>query len=377
MKVVIIGTRGFPNVQGGVEKHCENLAVHLVRLGCEVEVFTRRPYVDENIKEFEGVRLIALPTIKHKSLEAFLHTLLGVLVAVSHRPNILHIQAIGPALFVPLARLFGMKVVLTSHGSNYEHLKWGKFARLVLRLGEFLGVTFAHRIIAISEPIAEHIKKKYGKNARCILNGATRSRFVETERTLAKLELEKRKYILSVGRIVPEKGFCDLIDAFHKLQSESDRCDIKSWKLVIVGRADHEDTYSSKLRGKATASPNIILTGFLSGQPLQEIYSHAGLFVVPSYYEGLSLVLLEAMCYGISCIVSDIPANREVGISENRFFKAGDIDQLAEKIHQFMARQLSEEERDGQIRAITTKYSWERMAEQTLEVYSELQGNEG
>jgi glycosyltransferase involved in cell wall biosynthesis len=185
MKVVIIGTRGFPNVQGGVEKHCENLAVHLVRLGCEVEVFTRRPYVDENIKEFEGVRLIALPTIKHKSLEAFLHTLLGVLVAVSHRPNILHIQAIGPALFVPLARLFGMKVVLTSHGSNYEHLKWGKFARLVLRLGEFLGVTFAHRIIAISEPIAEHIKKKYGKNARCILNGATRSRFVETERTLA------------------------------------------------------------------------------------------------------------------------------------------------------------------------------------------------
>jgi len=171
MKIAILGTRGFPNVQGGVEKHCEGLAVHLVQSTCDVIVFTRRPYVDENIKEYKGVKLVALPAIRHKSLEAPLHTLIGVFAALRYRPDILHIQAIGPALFTSLARILGMKVVVTSHGSNYEHLKWGRFAKLVLRLGEFVGVVFANKVIAISKNIADDIKRKYNREATIIPNG--------------------------------------------------------------------------------------------------------------------------------------------------------------------------------------------------------------
>jgi len=157
LRVVILGTRGFPNVQGGVEKHCEFLSTHLAKQGCDVIVITRRPYVDETITEFMGVRLVAAPTIRHKALEAFLHTMIGVFTALRYRPDILHIQAIGPGLFVPLAKLLGMKVVLTSHGSNYRHLKWGRFAKLVFRLGEFA----SERTLGLRcSKAAKHIKRE-------------------------------------------------------------------------------------------------------------------------------------------------------------------------------------------------------------------------
>ena len=126
MKIVILGTRGFPNIQGGVEKHCEGLACALVKLDCDTIVFTRRPYVVDNARECHGVKLVCLPTIRHKTTETVIHTFIGIFAALYYRPDILHIQAIGPALFTPLARLLGMKVVVTTHGVNYMHKKFGK-----------------------------------------------------------------------------------------------------------------------------------------------------------------------------------------------------------------------------------------------------------
>lgn len=144
------------------------------------------------------------------------------------------------------------------------------------------------------------------------------------------------------------------------------------WKLVIAGKADHEDKYSRELEKKAKASPNIILTGFITGKPLQELYSHAGLFVLPSYYEGLPIALLEAMSYGLSCIVSDIPANKEVGLSEERYFKAGDIEGLSSKIKEFAAKPMTEEQKSRQIALLKEKYDWNKIAEETLKVYQEI-----
>jgi glycosyltransferase involved in cell wall biosynthesis len=138
---------------------------------------------------------------------------------------------------------------------------------------------------------------------------------------------------------------------------------------VIVGKADHEDKYSRSLKEKATKNKNIILTGFLTGKPLQELYSHAGLFVLPSYYEGLPIVLLEAMSYGLSCIASDIPANRNAGLDDDRFFKPGDINDLASKIKEFINKPFEEEERQRQIYMITEQYDWGKIAEETLKVY--------
>ena len=379
VKVVFVGTRGFPNVQGGVEKHCENLTINLVNIGCDVTVFTRKPYVDTSIKNFKGVNLVAIPALKHKSLEAFLHTFIGIFIAFFFKPDILHIQAIGPAMFTPLARILGMKVVITSHGSNYKHLKWGKFAKFVLRVGELLGVLFANKIIAISENIADEIREKYNRDVAIIPNGVIIPRILESNETLEKYGLEKGKYILAVGRFVPEKGFHDLIEAFKqipnsdfqsKIQNPKSKISIDHWKLVIIGRADHEDKYSLGLKEKTRENSNIVLTGFLTGQPLQELYSHAGLFVLPSYYEGLPIVLLEAMSYGLSCIASDIPSNRNIELSEDRFFNAGDFKALTTKIKEFVNKPLTEEEKRRQINMIAERYDWEKIAEKTLDVYA-------
>ena len=362
MKIAIVGTRGFPQVQGGVEKHCEYLAVNLVKQDCDVTVFTRKPYVNPTAKYYKGVKLVALPATKIRSLEAFLHTFVGVLTAFCHNPDILHLQAIGPGLFTPLAKLLGMNVVVTSHGSNYEHLKWGKFAKIVLKIGERLGVCLADQTISVSEKITEEIKAKYNKGAITIPNGVVIQKRLESAEALAKFGLTKGKYILSVGRLVPEKGFEILIDAFQKLN-------LNDWKLVIAGKADHEDEYSRNLKKSAAANSNIILTGFITGKSLQEIYSHAGLFVLSSFYEGLPIVLLEALGYGLSCLASDIKGNRNLPLTEARFFRAGDTSELAVKIKRYINRPLSETEKQKQIDLIAERYDWERIARETKKVY--------
>lgn len=365
MRIVILGTRGFPNVQGGVEKHCECLATQLAQLGCEVIVFTRKPYVDQNIQEFKGVRLVALPALRHKSLEAFLHTLCGVFAAVRYRPDVLHLQAIGPAFFTPLAKLLGMRVVVTTHGSNYKHQKWGWFAKMVLRFSEFAGVMCADKVIAVSETIAREITQKYRRTAQVIPNGVMPSEEPAGDTILQRYNLTKKKYILAVGRFVPEKGFHDLIQAFSALH-------LHEWKLVIAGQADHEDAYSLGLKDAARKVDTIVLTGFLDGTRLHEIYSHAGLFVLPSYYEGLPLVLLEAMSYGLTCIASDIPANRSVKLSDECYVKPGSITGLRKKIAEFSEKPLSEEEAQNQRKRIRSDYNWNTVARQTRTVYEQV-----
>ena len=279
MKIVVLGTRGFPGVQGGVETHCENLYPRLAALGCKIAVFTRAQYVNPSIKEFQGVKLISLTCPRNKFLEAFGHTFKGVLAAKKLRPDILHIHAAGPSLFTPLARILGMKVVITSHGPEHERKKWAGFPSYVLRLAEYLSCTWANRIISVSESNAERLSKKYQKEVVLLPNGVRIPETTKTDDVLKQYGLEKGKYILAVGRFVPEKGFGDLIEAFGVIsqgQSPKNGDSPLGWKLVIAGRADHEDTYSKELKAKVEDKVKsgipIILTGFLTGQPLAELY---------------------------------------------------------------------------------------------------------
>jgi glycosyltransferase involved in cell wall biosynthesis len=365
MKVIILGTRGFPNVQGGVEIHCQNLAVNLVKLGCEVVVFTRKPYIDPNIKEFKGVKLKSLFAFKMKTLETFCHTMIGVVVAFFYRPDILHIQGIGPALFAPLARFLGMKVVVTSHGSNYHHLKWGSFGKFVLRVGELFAVCFANRLIAISKFIYDEIKSKYGRESINIQNGICVKKRTHQTMFLDKRGIVPNKYILSVGRLVPEKGFHILIQAFKALA-------IEDWKLVIAGAADHEDEYSRDLMASTQDNSAIVMTGYLTQDRLRQLYSHAGLFILPSFYEGLPIVLLEAMSYGLPCIVSDIAGNRTVELDEDRYFKPGDTKELYHKIKRYIHQPLTDREVLDQIHYISDSYDWRHVAIRTIEIYESI-----
>ena len=367
MKIVVTGTRGFPHVQGGVEKHCEKLYPLLVAKGCEVIVFTRQPYVENPVSTYKGVNLIPLDCSNNKYLEAITHTFKCILKAKSLHPDLIHIHAIGPSLLAPVARLLGLRVVITHHGPDYERKKWPWPAKVFLKFCERMGVVFADRIITISDTIAGHISHKYGRKASVIPNGVDIPECVSADGTLKKYGLEKERYILSVGRFVPEKGFDCLIDAFTMAGT-------KGWKLVIAGGADHEDQYSRNLKDKAKKHDDILLTGFITGSPLGELYSNAGLFVLPSFYEGLPIVLLEAMSYGLSCIASDIPANRNVELAGERFFDPGNSDRMALKIREFVNREWSTKSREEQIALISERYDWGKISESTANVYQQVAG---
>lgn len=370
MRIAVLGTRGFPKVQGGIEAHCENLYPLLVDKGCEVIVFTRKTYVDIRIDQYKGVKFVHLPCLRSKYFEAFLHTFYGIFAAKKTKPSILHIHAVGPGLLVPIARFFRLKVVMTNHGPDYQRKKWKKPAKIVLRLGEKLGSKWANAIICISAQIAENVRRQYGRDSTVIPNGVIMPQISKSDDVLKKYGLVKGKYVLSVGRLVPEKGFDDLIEAFSELRLEG-------WMLVIAGGADHDDTYSFGLREKARRNNNVVMTGFLTRKPLQELYSHAGLFVLPSYYEGLPIALLEAMSYGLSCVASDIPANRNVGLGEDRFVAPSNIRGLSEKIMQFINTPFTHEQKVRQLKMIADKFDWSKIAEKTLEVYERvrLMGN--
>ena len=365
MKIVVTGTRGFPGVQGGVENHCEYLYSHLAELGCDVTVFVRKPYVNESAYEYNGVKLIAIDCPRNKFLEAILHTFKAVVKARGMRPDIVHIHAVGPSLFALLARVLGMNVVITNHGPDYVRKKWPLPAKLFLKLCERIGITYANEVITIAGNLARDIENNYGRKAAVIPNGVEIPVPAETEDSLIKYKLEKQKYILTVGRFVPEKGFHDLIDAYEA-------SGIDEYKLVIVGDADHEDNYSRSLKSRAGNNRDIVLTGFLTGQALNELYSHARLFVLPSYYEGLPIVLLEAMSYGLSCIASDIPANRNIDLPEERFFRAGDIPILSEKLRDLIEDPWDNEDRKKQISMINDNYNWREIAAETLKVYRKI-----
>ncbi|MFH1957595.1 MAG: glycosyltransferase family 4 protein [bacterium] len=369
IKIIVLGTRGFPHVQGGVEKHCEELYPRLVKLGCDITVFTRTPYIpaEERLTEWRGIKFIHLWCPRKKSFEAIIHTFLGVIVSWRKSPDILHIHAIGPSLLVPLARLLGLKVVMTHHGPDYERKKWGSAAKLVLRAGEYMGISFANRIIAISRGIKQRLEKKTcsAEKSGYIPNGVTFPDIVSEGKALERFSLEPRKYVFTAARFVPEKGLHDLIKAYRRIENSE-------FKLVIAGDADHETEYSRQLKRLAKETAGVILTGFISGEPLQELFSNAGLFVLPSYYEGLPIALLEALSYGLPVLASDIPQNREVHLPDFRFFETGNVNDLSKTMINLFNLGISEEEKNSQKKNLKENYNWDKIAAKTCEVYKQV-----
>ncbi|MCG8430411.1 MAG: glycosyltransferase family 4 protein [Candidatus Omnitrophica bacterium] len=371
MRIAVIGTRGFPHVQGGIEKHCEHLYPLLARKGCEVVVYCRKPYMGADRPfTYKGVSMVPLPCPRNKYFETFFHTLIAVFAAYRIKPDILHVHAIGPSFFAPLARLLGMKVVVTHEGPEYRRKKWGAAAKAFLRCSEYLGCRFSQCIIAVAEYIAVMVRRKSAKEVVVIPNGIDLPHPVRRKKMVERFGLKSGKYVLAVGRFVPEKGFSDLMSAYGLLLRKNGR--FSDWKLVIVGDADHEDRYSLSLKRNAGSYSRIVLTGVLSGEELHEIYSHAGLFVIPSYYEGLPHTLLEAMSFGLPCLASDIKAHHNLGLPRSRFFPPGDISMLARKLERSVGVPLAGTEKMRQVSRITRNFNWEDIADRTLKVYNRV-----
>ena len=362
MKVVVIGTRGIPNIQGGVETHCEELYPRLVNMGCDVTILRRSCYVtpDNQITKFKGVNLVDVYAPHKKSLEAIVHSMWCVIKARMLNPDVVHVHAIGPGLCIPFARLLGLKVVSTNHGPDYDRKKWGKLAKTMLRFGEWCQAHFSNEVIVISRVIADILEKNYGrKNTNLVFNGVPIPIKAAKCDYISSLGLESKKYVLALGRFVEEKGFYHLIDAWEKVSNKN------GYKLVIAGDADHEDDYSRRLKDLAKEK-GTVLTGFIKGEKLNEILTNAGLFVLPSSHEGLPISLLEAMSYNIDSLVSDIPANKIPSLSLEDFFRCGDINDLKEslqrKIETIQLNRIYD----------LTPYNWDIIATQTLEVYKKV-----
>jgi glycosyltransferase involved in cell wall biosynthesis len=358
--ITVIGTRGIPEVLGGVESHCQNLYPLIVsESDKKVCVIARSPYVDYKESEYKGVMLKSVFAPKKKSLEAICHSTLAAFTTLFDGSKIVHVHAIGPGLVVPLLRLMGKKVVFTHHGPDYDRQKWGGTAKKVLMLGEKLAVNYASEVIVISDVINNLIKKKYNRqDAHLIYNGVQSAPTFNAENSveiLSEWQLKPQNYVVAVGRWVEEKGFHDLIMAYKKSNI--------SLPLVLIGAADHASAYSDKLQQMAEETPNVICTGFLQGERLQTVFSQAKCFAMPSYHEGLPIALLEAMSYSLPVILSDIPANAEVALSPEVYFPVGNIEALAE--------QLNYRANSDRVDYTTelTKYHWPSIAKQTLAVY--------
>lgn len=365
-EIFVFGFRGFPGVQGGVETHVENLAPQVVRLGHKVTACFRAPYVGpQTSREWKGVRLLRLWTVRNTQFETILHSLVCALVAGFRRPEIVHVQGIGPALVTPLLRLLGLRVVVTHHGEDYNREKWGVVARTVLRAGEALGMLFAHRRIVISRNIEKLIATKYGKSCEVIPNGVVFSDLPSEQDRVLALGLEPGRYILTVGRLVPEKRQLDLLRAFSEAA-------LDGWKLVIVGRIDHKNKYADLLASEADVRENVVMAGFQGGESLRQLYAHAGFFVLPSSHEGLPIVLLEALSYGLPVLVSDIPSNLEVVSNPAQVFRMGDIHELSTKIAAMTEVKLSRAQRESLRRDCFDRYDWTEIAQRTSAIYDEL-----
>lgn len=360
MKIVVTGTRGIPNIMGGVETHCEELFPRIAARGADVTVIRRSTYVHDNLTEWKGVKLVDIETPKKKSFEAIIHTFRAINRAKELHADIVHIHAIGPALLVPYAKVLGMKVVFTHHGPDYDRDKWGTAAKTILKLGERMGCMFADHVIVISDVIRNLIKRKYGrtKNVHLIYNGVSTPEVCDYPEYFSELGIEKGKYILGMCRFVPEKNLHHLVEAFSKI-------DAKGCKLVLAGDTDFEDDYSRGLK-KMAREHGVVLTGFIKGRKLHSLLTNCRAYCLPSSHEGLPIALLEAMSYGVKVIVSDIPANLEVGLSPNEYFPVGDVDALTSKLQNVVDAPLEHVTYD------MSKYDWDKIADQVMEVYKSL-----
>jgi glycosyltransferase involved in cell wall biosynthesis len=344
MKISVVGLRGFPKVQGGIETHCENLYPRLAKNGLNITIYGRKIY---RVDDSSDVRTIWLPCFHNQYFETISYMLFAFFRILFNKPKIVHIHGIGPALFTPLFRLIGCKVVLTHHGADYERGKWGFIAKVVLKIGEKAGLKFANKIIALNE---------CGKNKLACLPYAKKISVIPNGVELPKQKNNGQgKFIFAIGRFVKEKGFDDLLDALRFV--EAIHC-------VIAGKPDHENAYFHNLTKKAKEL-GVELPGFVQGEAKEKLFLECGLFVIPSHHEGLPFTLLEAMSYGCNILASDIPEHKELGLPEECYFPCSNVKILAEKIKSHKSFNNYDE-------ILKEKYDWEKIAQRTMGVYSEV-----
>lgn len=369
MKIAIIGHKRIPSNEGGIEKGVEQHAVRMVKRGHKVTAYNRgghnvfgKEYDEKKRKEYKGVKIITIPTtdgVTSVPIYSFLATLHAAIV----RYDCVSYRASGSCAMIPLAKLLGLRVVASLHGIDSQRDKWGGFASKYLEFGERMAATKADVCLVLSKNMKEYVDNKYGVNSVLFANGIETPTFRKPQIIKEKYGLNMEDYILSLGRIVPEKGIHYLINAFRKCKTEK--------KLVIVGGAEPKKDYYNQLVNLAKGDERIIFTGYVLGEEIQELYSNAYLFAMPSNLEGMSNALLEAMSYNNCCLVSDIPENTEVVGEYAIWFKKGDEIELREKLENLLSNEeIVHKYKQEAGQYVLRNYSWDVVVDQMLRIYS-------
>ena len=366
LRIAFIGGRGVISRYSGIEAYYEEAGKALSAMGYKITVYCRTHFTPPS-REHSGMRLVHLPSIRSKHLDTLTHTFLSTLHAMFSDCDIVHYHALGPALFSFLPRLMRKQTVVTVQGLDWRRRKWGLLASFVLRLGGIAAAHFPNTTMVVSRTLQQYYRQKHGTPTVYVPNGTLLREKMAPQR-LPQWGLESGDYILFVGRLSPEKN-CDLlIDAYQRLNTHA--------KLVFAGGSSHTDSYAEQLRHQQ--SDRILFPGWVSGDDLTELLTHAALFVLPSDLEGLSLALLEAMGAGVCVLASDIPENREVVEDAGFTFRAGDVADLSQQIEFLLIH--PEIRAAAAIRAkkkVETLYLWPQIAAQIGQVYDQLTGRPG
>ncbi|MBR5479463.1 MAG: glycosyltransferase family 4 protein [Clostridia bacterium] len=369
----MLGHKVIPSRRGGIENVLTTMCPILNELGVEVTCYNRSSDKVENEyigtvkdKKYRGVRIKSAPTLDVKGIAAMMASFTGAIRAAFGRYDVVHFHAEGPCAAMWIPKLFGKKCVATVHGLDWQREKWGKgFASKYIKFGEKCLVKYADEVIVLSGSAQEYFKDTYNRETVLIPNGIARPTNREANIITEKFGLLKDEYICIISRLTAEKGIHYLIDAYNGLKTDK--------KLVIAGDTSDTDDYVALLREKAQENPNIIFTGFVSGDTLDELYSNAYMICLPSDLEGMSLSLLESLAYGNAVLCSDIPENTWVAEEWARYFKRGDVEDLRQNLQELCDNESAVLKlRNGVADFILEKYNWRDVAQTTKSLYESI-----
>ena len=304
-----------------------------------------------------------VPILTSGGLAAVSASAFAALYSAFGKYDVVHIHAEGPAFFSWLPKMFGKRVVVTIHGVDWQREKWQSgFGSKFIRQGEKNAVKYADEIIVLSKGVQDYFKETYGRKTHFIPNGVNRPQIREASLITEKFGLKKDSYILFLGRLVPEKGIRYLVEAFKNVKTDK--------KLVIAGGSSDTDSFMEELKELAKGDDRILFTGFVQGAMLDELYSNAYIYTLPSDLEGMPLSLLEAMSYGNCCLVSDIPECAEVVEDRALIFKKADVQDLQEKLQDACDHpEKVDTHKEQAADFICKKYNWDEITKETMKLY--------
>jgi len=367
LNIAMFGHKRIPSREGGIEVVVAELSTRMAALGHNVTCLNRsghhvsgHEFDEAKLTEYKGVKLKNVWTLDKKGLAAMSASVSAAFRTAFGKYDVVHIHAEGPAFMCWLPKLFGKRVVVTIHGLDWARAKWGKFASWYIRKGEKNAARHADEVIVLSKGVQEYFMKTYGRKTAFIPNGVNRPVNREADEIVKRWGLEKDGYVLFLGRLVPEKGIHYLLEAWKSVSTTK--------KLVIAGGSSDTTEYMTKLR--EMAGENVVFTGFQQGIVLEELYSNAYVYVLPSDLEGMPLSLLEAMSYGNCCLVSDIEECTQVVEDHAAVFRKGNVGELREKLQELVDRPGEVKKyKDAAADYICARYSWDDVTERTLELY--------